>query len=57
MAVITSFGHMGGSRGVLVGYEFNGTKYEQVPSREFAGAEETELLYEKLDKAPRLSVQ
>ena len=54
MPIIESYGHVAADRGLVGGYEFDGTEYTKVSSQEIGGAEETELSYRKLYSAPRL---
>jgi len=54
MPVIESFSHVSASAGSIVRYQFNGTVYEDVSSRQVIAGEETELMYKELYKAPRI---
>jgi hypothetical protein len=53
LPVIETFSHMAAMLGAIASYEFNGTRYEKVSSREI-GDVETQLLYKRLGVAPRI---
>lgn len=56
LPVIEAFGHLAASLGTIGRYEFNGSRYEKVSSREI-GDQETQLLYKRLAAAPRIKAQ
>jgi hypothetical protein len=56
LPVIETFSHVAAMLGTIASYEFNGTRYEKVSSREIDD-EETQLLYNRLDAAPRIEAQ
>jgi hypothetical protein len=56
LPVIETFGHVAAMRGTMARYEFNGSRYEMLSSREI-GDEETQLLYKRLDAASRIETQ
>lgn len=56
LPIIEAFGHLSASFGTIGCYEFNGSGYEKVSSQEI-GNEETQLLYKRLDSAPRIKAQ
>jgi hypothetical protein len=53
LPVIETFSHLAAMLGTIARYEFNGTRYEKVSSREI-GDVETQLLYKRLGAAPRI---
>jgi len=56
LPVIETFGHLAALLGTIGSYEFNGSRYEKMSSREI-GDEETQLLYKRLTAAPRIKAQ
>jgi hypothetical protein len=53
LPIIESFSHLAAFVGTVGRYEFNGERYKEVSSRQI-GDEETQLLYKRLDAAPRI---
>ncbi|MFZ1494557.1 MAG: hypothetical protein WAU60_14245 [Candidatus Competibacter denitrificans] len=53
LPIIEGYGHLGAMLGVISRYEFNGSRYEQVSSRQI-GDEETQELYKRLAATPRI---
>lgn len=56
MPVIEAFSHLAAMLGTIGRYEFNGTRYEAVSSRQI-GDDETQQLYKRLKAAPRTKAQ
>lgn len=56
LPVIETFSHLAAMRGAIARYEFNGSRYEMVSSREI-GDDETQLLYKRLGAAQRIMTQ
>jgi hypothetical protein len=50
MPIIQSYSHLAALRGVVFRYEFDGTRYKQVSSRELSG-EENDSFFEALSRA------
>lgn len=56
LPVIEAFSHLAAMLGTIGRYEFNGARYEAVSSRQI-GDEEMQLLYKRLEAAPRIKAQ
>lgn len=56
LPIIEGFSHLAAERGTIGRYEFNGTQYREVSSREI-GDEETQALYKRLVAVPKIKAQ
>lgn len=56
LPVIEAYSHLAAMLGTIGRYEFNGSRYEEVSSRQI-GDDETQRLYKRLAAAPRIKAQ